>query len=345
MRRSSAMLLLVSLLLAAGCSSAPATPKPATSTPPATSASATDPVNPTVTPPKGEIKVAPDLVVTNAPSDGGYLSAQDAQAKAIALMAKSHEYGVLTLSSLQFDLANKTWEAKFTTDGRLAAAPRSHPAEFTSNDPVEQRRQAHSWTSIASTINIALDGTTGEPRGGGFSSAKAEPTRSDLEHYRGVILEGGEVVKLRLTKPDGSREGRDIEVSLPQDVLAAANLPLWQVQYGAGRQLEVWGLSGRPNVVVAYKVALKSPPPPESLLAAGLMYGVPLYPGAYIKDGAMVIKNGDLKGIQEWYATQLPLYGFQPAGPEGDFENAAWDHIRLSFATQDGAVAMTVTRP
>ncbi|HYF92542.1 MAG TPA: hypothetical protein VD969_09845 [Symbiobacteriaceae bacterium] len=66
--------------------------------------------------------------------------------------------------------------------------------------------------------------------------------------------------------------------------LLDGDLVLWQLLYGQGRRVEVWGLTSSPGVVVAHRIAMPDPPA-ESLLASPLERGLPLYPGAWFPDG------------------------------------------------------------
>ena len=270
-----AILLAAACCLIIGCSKAPPpqqAPAPAAPTvPPAESASpagtapgARETVNPTIAPPPRNVAVAANLPKLEAPA--GFLPREEAMAKALATVSRPGQYGPLILTALRFDEANAMWEAEFTTDGRQPAAPRGHPLEHFSDDPVEQRRRAHSWVQVAEAITVALEGRTGEVVGGGFRGTAPMVDRPGLEHYRGRIITGGEVLQLQLTRADGSAYGRTLEVWVPQAALSG-DLAFWQVWYGSGRMLDVWGLTARPGVVLAYKVAMPDPPP-ESVLQA-----------------------------------------------------------------------------
>ncbi|HWI63955.1 MAG TPA: hypothetical protein VNT75_19135, partial [Symbiobacteriaceae bacterium] len=231
-------------------------------------------LNPKVAPAPGGITVAPELAAVTPPP--GMISQEEA--KQIALASRWDM--PLVLSRMRFDEANGLWEVIFTTDGRFAMQPRSHMAPpDTSSDPAEQRKAETSWFSIPTELNLAIDGRTGERWGGGFTAAAPDLTRKDLEHYRGRIIYGGEVVALRLTNPDGTWEGRTLMVDVPQAALTAAGPAFWQLKYGMGRLLDVWGLTGPQGRVVAYRLALADPPD-ERLLANRLVVNVPAMPGA-----------------------------------------------------------------
>lgn len=310
MRRFAIMLI---LLLLAGCGVAPAPVVPAAlstvSSPPSEPG-----LNPHVTLPPGRIQVAPNLPTVTAPA--GMVSQQSVVDQVLA--AHRADPARLTLSRVTFDTANTMWEVALTVDdANIAVEPRSHPNEATSSDPVERRKELRSWWCVASELHGFVDGRTGEGKGGGHACKAVERSRTDLEHYRGVILTGGETVVLRLLNPDGTPEGRDLTVNVPQDVLDAAHLGVWQVQYGINRTLEVWGLTGPSKQVVAYRVAMPEPPP-QSLLQWNLFDGVPFYPGAFIlprvdsAQGPVLSAPGaGPAAVLSWYSEQMPKFGWQ----------------------------------
>lgn len=286
--------------LAAGCTDAVA-PNIGSDSPEA--AVLADNLNPEVTPPPADIKISPDLPAVAAPA--GIITQAAARDKAVGAMQNRQWGGLLRLTDLRFDAANNMWEAEFQTDGRIPGRPRSHPYVRLSDDPAEQRKLERSWVSVATHLHVAIDGVTGEVRGGGFRGGKVQPDRPDLEHYRGRIVTGGEVLRLRLTRADGSPTGRDIDVWVPQDLLGVG-LSLWQLQYGQGRLVEVWGLTGSPGVVLAHRISMADPPP-ESLLAVPVVAGLPLYPGAIIRPGddtstVLESKGADIGTVRDWYA-------------------------------------------
>jgi hypothetical protein len=128
---------------------------------------------------------------------------------------------------------------------------------------------------VAAHLDVSIDGMTGEVRGSGFASEQLQPDRPDLEHYRGLIVVGGEVLRLRLTGADGALVGRDIEVWVPEDLLNS-DLAFWQLWYGQGRSIEVWGLTTSPGVVLAHRITMVEPPPEAPGGAAGA--GVAAFP-------------------------------------------------------------------
>lgn len=235
--------LLLAVAVTAGCARAPMTP--AKAPPPAPAASD---INPQVTPPPGMIKVADNLAEVAAPA--GFITQAEAKAAALAAMGRSGRYGTLTLVAVTFDADNLMWEADFATDGRVAAAPRSHPAPA-SSDPEAQ----HSYMTVTTDLLVAVDGKTGEIRGGGFRGGAPDPSRPDLEHYRGRILTGGEQVTLQLLRSDGGAEGRVLTVAIPEGALPEG-LAFWQMAGGTGRIMEVWGLTSAPGAVTAYRVSM-----------------------------------------------------------------------------------------
>lgn len=311
MRRLSALLLLV---LLTGCQPAPTRIQPATGS--TTSSPRTEPdLNPHVTPPPGRVQVAPDLPAATAPL--GMLSQQQVIAQVLDSYRNSPDR--LTLSKVKFNPFDNLWEVTLTVDDpNLAVRPRSTPGLFTTNDPVERRKQDHSWLCVASELHGFLDGRTGQGRGGGHACGAPDRSRTGLEHYRGVILYGGETTILRLINPDGTREGRDLAIDIPQSVLDADHLALWQVQYGVNRTLDVWGLTGPQKRVVAYRLAM-SDPPPEALLHWSVAAGVPVYPGALDRGGdpdrsVFLARATDAAQLIRWYEEQMPAYGWQRQG-------------------------------
>jgi hypothetical protein len=331
---------LVLAALVSGCSTLPSTK---TELPKAAIAAVN--LNPEVTPPKAQIQVAANLPVVEAPA--GFITGAEARDKAVAAMQRREWGGLLLLTDLHFDAANKVWEASFQTDGRIPGRPGSHPAEHRSDDPIEQRKLGHSWISVAGALDVTIDGVTGELRGGGFHGGKLQPDRPDLEHYRGRIITGGEVLKLRLTQADDTPTGRELEVWVPQALLGD-KLALWQLQYGQGRTVEVWGLTNGPGVVLAHRITMTDPPP-ESLLAAPLVDDLPLYPGAYLRpsDGRKTViqaQGADPTQVRDWYVKQLPLYGWKPGTTPDIFETAAWAKVRLDVTPTNDGVQVTFTQ-
>lgn len=361
------ILLTLTGLLASACTVAgrPAPPGPGSAEPggPATRTGATpgavppaaaEPdLNPHVRLPDGPVKIAPNLPQHETPP--GWLSQDEIIRRALETVAgDGKEHGYLTLSSVSIE--NGMWVVDFDTDGRRACAPRSHPAPmYSTDDPAERRRQEKSWASICQTVSTAFEGVTGEVRGGGFRGGLLNPSRPDLEHYRGYILTGGADLKLRLVNPGGAREGRDMDVTVPQQALDASGLSLWQLQYGTGRILDVWGLSGSPGSVAAYRLAMDDPPP-ESLLQAGLIEGLPQYPGAYISPGRqpghldLKVKDADPEAVDRWYAEHLPAYGWtlsnvaEGPGWLGRYRSAAWESLLVGVGPQDGGVLISFIR-
>ena len=343
MRYVCALLLLV---LVAGCQSAPARVQPVTA-----AAGSTEPgLNPHVLPPPGRVQAAPDLPTITAPP--GMISQQEAMARALEWESKNGAR--LTLSQVKFDTLNNMWEVDFTVDdANIAVSPRSHPAEFTSNDPVEQRKQRRSWFCLAKEFHIFLNGRTGESKGGGFACGEPDRSRTDLEHYRGVMVDGGETTILRLLNPDGNPEGRDLRVAIPQSVLDADHLALWQIEYGVNRTLEVWGLTGPQQQVVAYRIDL-SAPPPERLPNWRLVAGVPVYPGAFDRPDhpdrrLLLAKGADVASVMNWYDEQMPTYGWkhlavsQGPGQAIQFRGAGGVVVQLSITPVSAGTEIALT--
>ncbi len=303
-----------------------------------------DTANPEAAPPPVQVKVSEQLPVVEAPA--GIITQTEAQNKAVAAMENRKWGGLLLLTELKFDALNKGWEAAFQTDGRIPDRPRSHPYERLSDDPVQQRKLEHSWVSVAAELHVFIDGVSGEVRGGGFSGGKVQPARPDLEHYRGRIIDGGEVTRLQLTRVDGAPVGREIDVWVPQDLLGA-DLALWHLQYGHGRLVEVWGLTAAPGVVVAHRISMADLPP-ESLLAAPLADGLPIYPGAYIRPGdekstVLQTKGADAAAVRAWYLAQLPAYGWALTSTTDTYESVTGEKVRMTLAPQENGAVVTFT--
>lgn len=303
-------------------------------------------LNPQVIPPPKIIVVAPDLVADESPP--GSLTAAEAKEKALSLMQSGSRTGLLRLTALRWDDPNQTWEAEFATpDGRLATAPRSHPAPIPTGDQVLDRKQMHSWYTVTEAVFLTLDGTSGEVRGGGYRGGSVQPDRPDLEHYVGRIISGGEETRLQLTNPDGSPAGRELTVVLP-DTLFSGGLALWQVWYGTGRELEVWGLTGGEGVVVAHKIAMASPPP-ENLLANALVRAFPLCPECHLESSPeaqvrFVTTDSSPERLQAWYRNLLPEYGWKPTRVPDQFASAAGPTWDLRVTAYSGGTAVTLTR-
>lgn len=300
-------------------------------------------LNPQVSPPPLIVEVAPDLVPDEPPP--GRLTADEAQEKALGAMRAGRRSGVLRLTALRWDGLNHTWEAEFATpDGRSAAAPRSHPAPVPTGDPVLDRKQAHSWYTVTEAVLLVLDGSSGEVRGGGHRGGSVQPDRPDLEHYRGRIISGGEETRLQLIHPDGSPVGRELTTVLPAS-LFGENLAFWQVWYGTGRELEVWGLTGGDGVVVAHRIAMPNPPA-ENLLANALVRGLPLCPDCRLESAAesevrFITPDASRERLQAWYRSHLPEYGWEPTGVPDRFASAAGPTWDLRVKAYSGGTAVT----
>lgn len=306
-------------------------------------------LNPRVTPPVASVTVSPELPRVEAPP--GMISQQEAIEKAVAIERKMG--AVLVLADMRFDQQNNGWELRFRTDERIAAAPRSHPPETMSPDPIERRKQRRSWFSLATELHLFLDGRTGEVRGSGFRGGRIDPDHPDLEHYRGRIVIGGDTVVLRLINQDGSPEGRDLAVDIPQDALGG--LAVWHLEYGVGRILDVWGLTGPGGRVVAYRVAMPDPPD-ETLLRYGLVAGVPMYPEAVERPGAdgrraLLAPRATAAEVLAWYRAQMPVYGWRrlavAQGPANavQFQNTAGMVVEVSASEEGGGTLITLTWP
>ncbi|HEY3366750.1 MAG TPA: hypothetical protein VGK74_16995 [Symbiobacteriaceae bacterium] len=347
MRRKIAPILVLIALVAWGCTNAGSRGK-AVPNPDMASAVAApggdSKLNPHVTVGPGTVKITPDLPTVTPPA--GWLSQAEIQQKAMnAVSANGGPGGMLTLTAIRPDEPNGLWVVEFATDGRQVSGPHSHPALTNwPKDPVEQRKAGTSDVRILSAITYAFDARTGEGRGGGFRGGAPDLSRSDLEHYRGRIVSAGLNVQLRLTRPDGTRDGRDLDVWVPQEALGN-RLSLWQLKYGAGRQLEVWGLTGRPATIAAYRLSMVDPPG-EELLQNDLVGDVPAYPeAAYGPDPegwmSFVAKNSTPDQVWDWYAKQMPKYGWHlqdgtSAAPKDrsvrrSFRNDAWEQVTVEI--------------
>lgn len=303
-------------------------------------------LNPQVNPPPLVVEVASDLAADGAPA--GSLTAAGARARALSLMQSSGRAGLHRLTALRWDEVSATWEAEFATpDGRSVVAPLSHPAPVPTGDPVLDRKQARSWYSVTEAVTLVLDGSTGEVRGWGFRGGSVQPDHPDLEHYRGRIVSGGAETRLALIRPDGTPEGRELTVILPNS-LFDGDLAFWHIWYGTGRELEVWGLTGAGSKVVAHRIAMPDPPP-ENLLTYAVVQGLPVCPECRMESAAdrlvrFVTAERTPEDLEAWYRSHLPEYGWEPAGAEGRYASAAglsWD---LEVRAYSGGVAATFTR-
>lgn len=114
--------------------------------------------------------------------------------------------GQLTLSDIA--LVDGRWALTFRGDGRAFA--------FSGGPmPWDDRKGAYSHVAPVEQLTVQIIGATGEIYGTGSTGGALVSGRTDLEHYRGFIVSGGQQTTLRLVRADSGREGRDLVVRRP----------------------------------------------------------------------------------------------------------------------------------
>jgi hypothetical protein len=302
-------------------------------------------LNPHVKAPSREVLVSPGLPIVTPPA--GFISQAQAQAKGLAaLQARSQADPPLLLNSVSVEGAQ--WVLHFTpllpSPARFHGGPRRDPIPVT---------QQTSDVAFVGEMTIGLDGRTGEYFSLGTTGGALGPAPAILEHYRGRIVDGGGSTTLRLVNPDGSREGRDLQVWVPQEAIDAGKAQFYQLLYGAGQQADVWSTTVGDGVVVAYKISLADPIA-ESLAATPLYRGIPVYPSANQTDSQVQASykvGASRETVLDWYLTEMPRYGWHltmgvPRSAEGanrlTFQNAAWSEASVVITEKDGGVEITL---
>lgn len=308
---------------------------------------AQDDLNPHVSPPATFVTVAPDLPQLTPPA--GSKPQEQIIAAAMDAVSRSgmHRGGQLTLT--QISLEGELWDLEFQGDGRTYTF--SHGPR-----PQDPRRGAYSHVTPLGKVTVDVRGSTGEIYGIGQTGAPPITNRKDMEHYRGYIVTGGEQVSLRLVRADGGREGRDLTVWVTGESLRAGGLELWQLNYGVGKQIDVWGLTVATGEVLAYRVQM-SDRPSEALLDHDVLNGIPLPDGAQVStrgyDRAEFTLDGyTLSALKAWYEAQLPRYGWQLGktytadGNLGDtlrFVTYGWQDAEIKLSPTENGVKVALT--
>lgn len=306
-------------------------------------------LNPQVAAPEPRVIVPPDLPAVTPPD--GLLSQQEALHHGVAAAEKRVEGTGGQLTLVDMKVAGDRWVLAFRGDGRAIAfgggpRPQSPLTDF-------------SRVRLLGAFTLELDGRTGEVYSTRETGMRADPTRADLEHYRGRIVGGGAGLTLRLVNADGTREGQDLTVWAPQEAISAGGLAYWQLVYGTGRTLDVWGLTSAEGQVVAHRLAMPDPPLDESLTELELVHGVPVYPQARATEekrqsGAdFFVEGAGWQAVRDWYLEQMPRYGWVPMPGEDPppggvavsrFRSDAWTwaEIRLEPAPKGIHLILTL---
>ncbi|MDF2629269.1 MAG: hypothetical protein K0R39_3100 [Symbiobacteriaceae bacterium] len=307
-----------------------------------------DDLNPLAPPPVPRVVLAPDLPAVTPP-EGSLPLAQIIDA-AVAEVSKDSQVrgGQLTLSHIA--LVGGRWELSFQGDGR-AYSFSGGPA------PIDSRKGAYSHVVPLREITLQLTPTTGEIYGARVTGAPLAAGRTDLEHYRGYIVSGGQQTTLRLVRADGGREGRDLVIWVPGQALKESGLDLWHLNYGTGRLIDVWGLTTAPREVLAYRIEMKERPD-EALLVNDLIHGIPVPDGAQANRGIrgngerFTLEGHTVASLAAWYAEQMPEYGWEvgkpltPASGEAKvlrFVILGWQAAEITILPDPQGVQFTLT--
>ncbi|MFZ5815934.1 MAG: hypothetical protein ACOY93_11595 [Bacillota bacterium] len=335
---AAALVLVMTGLVVAGLASSPARPGGGERPPAVVDPPAEEQLNPHVAPPAPRVVVAPDLQGLTPPQE---------EVIAIASSSLGAQGGQLTLS--QIALADGLWRLEFRGDGRA----------FTRSGgpmPLDRRKGAYSHIVPVDRISYEIDAASGEIRSTETRGAAIDTQRTDLERYRGYVVEGGERTILRLVKADGSREGRDLTVWVPGQALTESGLDLWHLAYGTGRVVDVWGLTSGPGEVLAYRIKMEERPS-EAVLDHDLIHGIPLPEAAkatraIYQDGAGYLLEGyTVDSLIAWYMEQMPRYGWDSGKPmfsRGEsrvvqFEHPGWEFVSLAVLPYEKGVQFTLS--
>jgi hypothetical protein len=307
-----------------------------------------DDLNLVVNPPTPHVVVAPGLPVLTPPE--GSLTQAQIIAAGIAAVNKATAMGggQLTLSSIA--LVDGRWALTFRGDGRaftFSGGPR----------PSDSRKGVYSHVAPVDQLTYKIIGATGEIYGTGSTGGALATSRTDLEHYRGFIISGGEQTTLRLVRADGGREGRDLVVWMPGQALSESGLDLWHLNYGTGRLIDVWGLTTAPGEVLAYRLAMTDRPG-EALLDHDLIHGIPLPDG--VKPTTAIfqsvlgyrLEGATVASLKAWYEEQMPRYGWQlgkPRTPSSGnaqvlrFVTGGWQYAEVAILPDAKGAQFTLT--
>lgn len=289
-----------------------------------------DSLNPHVAPPSPRVVIPPGVTPADMP--------QDFIARAAEFCGHSAQGGQLTLTSAQRD--GSLWAFTFQGDGRAITFSEGP-------GPARGPKEEASHVQVVGQVILRLDGKTGELYARELSGGGIRPLPAGLEHYRGRIVQGGEQTILRLIRPDGGPDGRELVVWIPGRAVNGGAPALWHLTYGNGRVVDLWGLTSAPDEVVAYRLLMPNPPG-EELTQHRLFKGVPLHPGAvsakgmWQDRGVFVIKQIPWEQVRDWYVEEMPRYGWSPV--RGD-QVASGGEYRWSFRSEAGVSREILLRP
>ncbi len=317
--------LLMTGLVVAGLADGPGRPGGGEPPPVVADPPAGDQLNPVVAPPTPSVVVAPDIQGLTPPQE---------EVLALASSAMGVQGGQLTLSRIA--LTDGLWRLEFQGDGRA----------FTRSGgpmPVDLRKGVYSHIVPVDWITYEIDAASGEIRSTETRGAAIDTNRTDLEHYRGYVVEGGERTILRLVNADGSREGRDLTVWVPEGALDAGNLDLWHLTYGTGRLVDVWGLTNGSGEVLAYRIEMEERPS-EAVLDHDLVHGIPLPDGAKVtraihqEAAGYLLEGYTVESLTAWYEEQMPRYGWEMGKPPVPGQQGVLRFVALGW--QEANIAM-----
>lgn len=289
-----------------------------------------DNLNPCVGPPSQRVVIPPGVTSADVP--------QHFIDRAAELAGQSSQGGQLTLTAAHRE--GSLWAFTFQGDGRAITFSEGPGRP---RGPMDEA----SHVQVLDRLILRLNGQTGELYGREITGRGNLPLPAGLEQYRGRIVQGGQRTTLRLIRPDGSREGRDLVVWIPGRAVAEGNLALWHLTYGNGRMVDVWGLTTAPDEVVAYRLHMPDPPG-EDLTQNRLFEGVPLHPeavpakGMWQDRGVFVIKQTPWEQVRDWYINEMPRYGWSPE--RGDQAGSGGEH-HWSFRSEAGVSREILLRP
>jgi hypothetical protein len=305
-------------------------------------------LNPRVAAPAPRVVIAPGLPSLTPPP--GSLTQEQIVAAGVALLEKGTGVhgGQMTLTGIS--LVDGRWELEFRGDGRaiwFSSGPR----------PQDPRKGVYSHVVSVGRLTCQLSAATGELYATGITGSAPNLDKDLLEHYRGYIVSGGDQMTVRLVRADGSREGRDLTVWVTGQALQQSGLELWQLNYGVGRAVDIWGVTIAPGEVLADRLEMPDRPG-EELLAHDVIHGIPRPDGAMptkgiYRDGAgYTLAGATVESLTAWYSEQMPKYGWEwgkapePASPDAKvirFVTFGWQDVSIAILPDPQGVQFTLS--
>jgi hypothetical protein len=294
--------------------------------------------------PSPQVIIPPDRPPVTPPA--GFLPQADAEAKAVALLRDQ------TQALGQFELTRARIEGDlwlFTFTARLPMPNLTSGGKRQASTPILEQR---SPLSFLSEIEIGLNGPTGERYSVQQHGGTLGATPPNLELLEGRLVTGGAQSTLRLFRPDGRPEA-DLRLYVPEQALLAGGLRYWELLYGSGKRVKVWGQTIGERAVLAYKVQWLDPAPEPVLTAIDLSNGIPIMPGGEQISGTQFRYAGSDRGAAvAWYFTQMERYGWHlvagvPRSAESAinliFQNQAQREATVRIHEVDGGVEIELT--